>query len=154
MKKSVLIIATISILLNIGLIYMFVLKGATVESNDNRVAIEMTENNRAFVLAEMRDFLESVKEINEGILNNNPELVIKAGEKSGGSVIAHAPKGLMKTLPVGFKQLGFATHDIFDEIAKKAKENYQPKETQQQLNALLNNCTACHQAFKIQGVVQ
>lgn len=146
-------IAILSILLNLGLIYMFVLKGSTVESSDSRVAIEMTESNREFVLAEMRDFLESVKEINEGILNNDSSLVIKAGEKSGGSVIAHAPKGLMKTLPIGFKQLGFATHDLFDEIAKNAKENFDLQQSQKQLNSLLYNCTACHQSFKIKTVV-
>jgi len=105
MKKPILIITVLSILLNIGLIYLFILKGDTVISNDNRTEIKMSENNKDFVLAEMRDFLESVQKINEGILTNNPKLIIEAGQKSGGSVIAHAPKGLLKSLPGGFKAI-------------------------------------------------
>ncbi len=150
MKKGILILAIASVLLNIALVYMFILKGATIESNDIRINIAMTESNREFVMDEMRVFLESIKDINEGILNNDPEQVIKASEISGGSVIDHAPPGLLKTLPVGFKQLGFSTHDLFDEIAKNAKENFNPKQTQRQLNSLLYNCTVCHQSFKIQ----
>ena len=149
MKRITLGVLTISVLLNIALVYMFVIKGNTVASNDARIAIELSENNKDFVLAEMRDFLESVQQINEGILNNDAKLVIAAGEKSGGSVISHAPKGLMRSLPKGFKTLGFATHGIFDEIVENAKDNFQPKETQQQLNALLTNCIACHQSYKV-----
>ncbi len=97
----------------------------------------------------MRGFLESVKGIQEGVLNNKAALIIKAGNKSGGSVIEHAPKGMMKALPMGFKKLGFATHDLFDEIAKDALENFNANHTQKQLNSLLGNCIACHSMYKI-----
>lgn len=149
MKKSILILTVVSILLNIGLVYFFVFKGETVKSNDHRTELNMSSNNRDFVLEEMRGFLESVQKINEGIINNDPKKVIEAGEISGGSVIEQTPKGLMKTLPVGFKQLGFSTHDIFDDIAENAKLNFNPKESQKQLNTLLNNCIACHKSYKI-----
>ena len=149
MKKSYVILLIISIFLNVGLVYIFLFKGETVVTDDHRVELKMSESNRAFVMEEMRDFLESVQMINEGILSQNPEKVIKAGQRSGGSVIGHAPEGLLRSLPIGFKQLGFSTHDIFDEIASSATENFEPKETQKQLNELLNNCVACHQSYKI-----
>ena len=152
MNKSLISLLGLSILVNAVLVYVFIFKGETTTSSDNRTELQMTDSNRDFVLLEMRDFLESVQQINEGILNNNPEIVIKAAEHSGGSVIAHAPNGLLKSLPIGFKDLGFATHAIFDEIAKDAKQNFNPNKTQEQLNVLLNNCTACHQAFKISTV--
>ena len=151
MKLSKMVITATSIILNIILIYIFVFKGETVEANDNRTELTMSESNRDFVLLEMRDFLESIQQINEGILNNKPELIIKASKHSGGSVIEHAPKGLLKSLPMGFKELGFATHDLFDEIALNAEQNFDPKQTQNQLNSLLNNCTACHRSYKIQA---
>jgi len=150
MKKPIVIITILSVLLNIVVLYLFVIKGETVVSDDSRVALEMSDSNRDFVLEEMRDFLESVRKINEGILKEEPNLIIEAGKKSGGSVIDHAPKGLLKSLPIGFKELGFATHDIFDEIQKSAKNNFNPKESQSQLNILLNNCVACHQSYKIE----
>lgn len=149
MKKFILIIAIVSLLLNVVLIYLFVIKGNTTTSNDERTAINMSEVNKDFVLAEMREFLKSVQQINEGILENNPEKIIKAGNKSGGSVIEHAPQGLLKTLPISFKSLGFSTHDMFDEIAESAKTNFDKTTAQKQLNLLLYNCVACHQAYKI-----
>ncbi len=149
MKTTIKFFTTFSILLNIGLLYLFVLKGNTVPSVDKRVAILMEKDHQTFVLAEMRDFLESVQQINEGIMTNSPDKIINAGNKSGGSVIDHAPTGLLKTLPFEFKQLGFETHDIFDKIATSAKEDYQPEKAQRQLNKLLNNCVACHQIYKI-----
>ncbi len=97
----------------------------------------------------MRVFLESVRGIQEGILNKNPSIIITSGKKSGGSVIEHAPKGMMKSLPIGFKKLGFSTHDLFDKIAKDASENFNVNHTQKQLNSLLGNCVACHSMYKI-----
>ena len=148
MKKTPWIIAIVSILLNLGLIYLFLIKGSTVKSTDSRIAIELPQEHQDFALKEMRDFLESVQQINEGILNNDATKVINAGKKSGGSVIDHAPKGLLGKLPAGFKQLGFGAHDLFDEIAVSAEKEFNPKTSQMQLNTLLNTCTACHSSYK------
>jgi hypothetical protein len=149
MKKAIFPLLIVSILLNIILVYLFVIKGQTIKTSDNRTAIIMSESNKDFVLQEMRDFLESVQKINEGILKNDTKLIIEAGKISGGSVISHAPKGLMKTLLSGFKKLGFSTHALFDEIANNAKNDFNKDLTQKKLNSLLKNCTACHQSFKI-----
>ncbi|MDB4297461.1 hypothetical protein N9901_01770 [Flavobacteriaceae bacterium] len=149
MKKPIWIIAVLSILLNITLVYVFVFKGDVAYVNDNRIELNMSNANRDFVLEEMRSFLESVQQINEGVTYGDASKVIQAGETSGGAVIEQTPKGLIKSLPIGFKQLGFSTHDIFDDISESAKEHFNPKETQQKLNSLLNNCVACHQSYKI-----
>lgn len=150
MKKTIYLALFASIILNIGLVYLFFIKGETIKSTDNRIAIVMSEDNKDFVLAEMRDFLESVQKINEGILNDNYQIITDAGKKSGGSVIEHAPIGLLKSLPSGFKSLGFSTHDIFDDFSNITQEKYNQKNAQQRLNKLLNNCIACHSSYKIE----
>ena len=149
MKHLITIITVVSVLLNIALVYLFVFKGETVASKDNRTELILSEGNYDFVLAEMRVFLESIQQINEGLLTNNPEIIIKAANLSGGSVIAHAPNGMLKSLPIGFKKLGFSTHDNFDQIALIATNNYNRKEIQTQLNSLLNKCITCHRSYKI-----
>ena len=149
MKNTTIAITTLSVLLNVILIYVFVFKGETVKSTDHRTELLLSESNRDFVFDEMRDFLESIQQINEGILTNNPEIIIKAAKHSGGRVIDHAPKGMLKSMPIGFKELGFATHEIFDNIALNAANNYDGVEIQTQLNTLLNNCTSCHKSYKI-----
>ena len=138
-----------SLLFNLGLIYFFMFKGETVQLQDGRTGIMMTTENKEFVLDEMRNFLESVQKINYGLLNDDPESVAEAGRKSGGSVIAHAPKGMMKSLPSNFKSLGFTTHDQFDQFAKTTKENFDKEDLHKKLNTLLTTCIACHKTFKI-----
>lgn len=150
MKKIPLILLLFSLITNMVLVYFFVFKGDTAPTNDSRTAINITPQNREFVLAEMRGFLESIQAINQGISNNNPQKVMAAGEKSGSGVIEDAPAGLMKTLPLSFKSLGLGTHAKFDEIAKMARENYKQQEAQKQVASILSSCTACHQSFKFQ----
>ncbi len=153
MKKIPIILALFFFSTTVALIYLFVFKGKVAEAtNDNRVHIELTEGNVDFALDEMRVFLESVQQINAGILNENVEQIANAGEKSGGLVIAHAPKGMMANLPLSFKKLGFATHDLFDEIRDSIQMNQNFKQTQQQLGRLLNNCVTCHKSYKIKVV--
>jgi len=154
MKKTLPILLAISLVINAAMIYLFILKGEAYKSDDGRVEIKMSRDNQEFVLDEMRDFLESVQKINNGILNNDATKIIEAGKTSGGSVIDHAPKGLLKTLPVGFKELGFATHDIFDDITESAENNFNARESQKQLNTLLNNCITCHRAYKLETRIE
>lgn len=150
MKKILITSLILSISFNIFLIYLFVFKGNTKVTEDNRVSVIMSEQNKDFALEEMREFLNAVNQIHNGIANGNKEQIINAAGKSGGNVIDHAPKGLIKALPLDFKKLGFATHDIFDEIRDSAQVNFKPEITNKQLTKLLNNCVACHAIYKIE----
>ena len=141
MKKLSTILAIFFFLTTVVLIYFFVFKGkVAATADDGRVVVKLTQGNTDFALDEMREFLVSVQQINEGILNKNIEQIEKAAKKSGGFVIDHAPKGMMASLPIGFKKLGFATHDLFDEIADSIQVNKSFDQTHSQLGKLLNNC--------------
>ena len=149
-KKIISVLLLISIALNVGLIYQFFHKGEkVVPAKDGRSEIKMTPENREYVMAEMRGFLESVQKINEGIAKNDPKIIEKVGQESGSYKVDGVPKGLVKSLPLGFKKMGFETHELFDVMAKMAKENYDRQQTQEKLNQLLNNCVACHKTYKI-----
>lgn len=140
----------LSLLIITGLIYKFFIKGDDVKKiKDGRYEIKMSTENREFVMAEMRLFLESIKTINEGIAENNPEKIASIGKQSGVCKVEAVPKGLIKSLPLEFKNMGMQTHDYFDKIATIAKENYSQKGIQKELNSLMNNCVACHRTYKI-----
>lgn len=150
MKKIIPFFLLLSVFLNVGLIYKFFYAGETVSlAKDGRSEIKMTSENREYVMAEMRGFLESVQKINEGIAKNDPKIIEKVGQESGSCKVDGVPKGLIKSLPFGFKEMGFKTHELFDVMAKMAKENYDRQQTQEKLNQLLNNCVACHKTYKI-----
>lgn len=149
-KKITSVLLLISFALNVGLIYQFFYKGEkVVPAKEGRYEIKMTKENREFVMAEMRGFLESVQKINEGIAKNDPEIIAKVGQQSGTCKMDAVPQGLVKSLPFEFKQMGFQTHELFDVMAKMAKKKYDRQLTQEKLNQLLNNCVACHKTYKI-----
>ena len=105
MKRIHILITTISVLINIGLIYFFIFKGSTYKSEDARTTVVMSPENKNFVLNNMRHFLEGIQEINQGIIENDPEKVIAAGKNYGGSPVDKAPPGLVKSLPFDFKKI-------------------------------------------------
>ena len=105
-----------------------------------------------FALKEMRDFLENIQQINEGILNRNADQIYNAGKKSGNEVVSQTPKGMMGSLPIGFKKLGFSTHDKFDAIADSIKINNDFEYAHRELNTLLNLCITCHRTYKIEVI--
>ncbi len=150
MKNTSTFLAIFFFITTLALLYVFVFKGKVAKiGKDGRVAIELTKGNADFALTEMRGFLESVQQINEGILTKDVEKIEKAAKKSGGSVIAHAPKGMMASLPLGFKKLGFSTHDLFDKIAVDIQTTKDYKQAHQQLVTLLHKCVACHRSYKV-----
>ena len=150
MKKSAPILAIVFFLSTLFLIYFFVFRGSVIESTDTRVAIKLSESNTEFALKEMRDFLESIQQINEGILNNDEDQIYNAAKKSGNGVVAQTPKGMMGSLPIGFKKLGFSTHNKFEVIADSIKVNSDFEYAKKELNTLLNLCVACHRTYKIE----
>ena len=56
---------------------------------------------------------------------------------------------LKAKLPLAFKQLGFATHQAFDDIATMARERVEPRAIQKKLAETMNNCIVCHATFQI-----
>jgi len=56
---------------------------------------------------------------------------------------------LIAKLPLEFKQLGFATHADFDQIAQDAIDLGDPKHTLDQLGSTLGRCVACHSTYRL-----
>ena len=150
MKKLPWILAALFFLSSLFLVYFFLFKGKTVPAEDGRTAILMKPEHRNFALQEMRGFLESVAQIHDGILKEDREQIIHAARSSGGTVVDHAPAGLMARLPMAFKQMGFAVHGLFDEMADSLEAGSSLELTREQLNIQFNNCVACHKTFKIE----
>lgn len=108
MKKIIPFFLFLSVFLNVGLIYKFFYAGETVSlAKDGRSEIKMTPENREYVMAEMRGFLENIQKINEGIAKNDPTIIEKVGQESGSYKVDGVTKGLVKSLPLGFKKMGF-----------------------------------------------
>jgi len=118
---------------------------------DGREVILLKPEQRDLVLAEMRTFVVSLKEINEALATGNTELFQQAAMKVGFSAQQGVPLDMMKVLPMPFKKLGMSTHKKFDELAVSAKHGASDKELLGELSQLMDNCIACHAAYQLQS---
>ena len=71
--------------------YKFIIQGSTTESSDGRTTILLDDSERNLVLTEMRAFLSSVQQINQGIAADDMELVAEHARKSGKAAQAGMP---------------------------------------------------------------
>lgn len=122
-------------------------------ASDQRQPIVVTDDERAFILQEMRGLLESVGEILEASEASDRARVAAAGRRSGmnGPESEHIPKTLGAKLPPEFKRLGLVTHRAFDQIALDADQFSDSKVTRRQLVEMMRNCTACHATWRLAG---
>ena len=56
----------------------------------------------------------------------------------------------MARLPLGFKTMGLDTHQAFDQLAMDAEEFGDRDQVLSSLTTLMNNCVACHAAYRIE----
>jgi hypothetical protein len=151
MKKTLPLWITIGVL-SIALIGMglkFMVLGNTVEAEDGRTAVVLSHGERNVILGEMRGLLEATQGVVEGLAQDDLKAVAEAAEEVGSKAIQTMDFKLAAKLPLDFKQLGFATHYAFDDIAKMAKEGVPTKTIQNKLAETMNNCIACHASFQL-----
>ncbi|MCP4232923.1 MAG: hypothetical protein GY770_04950 [Aestuariibacter sp.] len=129
--------------------YKFLIQGSVVESTDGRLSIQLNAAERNLVLGEMRAFLASAQQITQGISEDNMKLVAESARKVGHAAQAQVPGTLVGKLPVEFKRLGFDTHAQFDQLALDADDLGDSSYALIQLAALMQNCVACHAAYRI-----
>ena len=144
-------LATIIILISIitAGFYKFIVQGSTSESTDGRITILLNDNERNLVLAEMRAFLASVQQINQGLSEDDMERVAMSARTSGIAAQGSMPGSLVGKLPIEFKKLGRDTHTRFDQLAMDAEDIEDSNHTMEQLSTLMQNCVTCHAMYRI-----
>ena len=149
MSKKCSVTIVLLLLVIAGGIYKFIFQGSVSGGADGRMAIHLDAGERDLVLAEMRTFLTSVHQITRGIHDDDMQLVAEYSRKSGKAAQGEVPGTLVGKLPLQFKQLGFETHAGFDQLALDAEDLGDGRHALSQLSTLMQNCTACHAAYRI-----
>jgi hypothetical protein len=116
---------------------------------DERHVIELSAEERTFVLTEMRNFLESVQGIVDAVAEGRVKDAAEAARRSGMHVMRNAPQTMMGKMPIEFRKLGMDTHQRFAGIADEAAGMGDEKKVLKQLAEMLANCSACHQGYRI-----
>ncbi len=136
-------------LLSAGMAYQFILRGNTLTLVDQRVAVVLSAEERALVLSEMRDFLDSVREITQGVVEQDTATIVRAARAVGRESAQGVPASLMGKLPFEFKALGLKTHSAFDELALNVEQMNSVESALPELGKVLNNCVACHATYRL-----
>lgn len=116
---------------------------------DRRQVIELSVEERDFVLSEMRGFLDSVEAVVNGVVTGDMKATADAARRSGMGVMQHAPRTLMAKMPMEFRKLGMDTHMRFAALADEAAGMGDKQAILKQLGTLLANCGACHQGYRL-----
>lgn len=122
---------------------------APIGGPDQRLIIELTAEERDFVLGEMRTFLDSVQGIVQGVADGDVKTVAAEAKKSGMLTMQRAPQTLMGKMPDDFRRLGMDTHMRFDALASEASGMGDKQVVLKQLAGVLANCAACHQGYRL-----
>ena len=149
-KCKLTLIALLCSMLVIGLMtYKFIISGETVAASDGRQALMLEPGERDLVLGEMRLFLQTVQQIIQGVTDDDLQVVASAAKQVGAAAQKAVPASLIKKLPLEFKKLGFDTHSKFDQLALDAEQFSDTQVVLEQLSALMTNCVACHELYRI-----
>ena len=149
-KRCWLVVAVLVLTLT-GMGYKFLVMGSTTQGSDGRTALQLSPSERDLVLGEMRAFLASVQRISEGVVKDDMQQVEQAAREVGMAAQEVVPTSLVGKLPLAFKQLGFGTHRKFDQLGLDAQQLGDKEHALAQLSELMQNCVACHAAYRIEA---
>ncbi len=154
MKKTCLMVVVTLLAVIAGGAYKFLIQGSVSESTDGRLAIQLNPAERDLIFHEMRTFLATIQQITQGVSEGNMELVVESARRVGSAAQREVPGTLVGKLPMEFKQLGFDTHSKFDQLAMDAEDLGDSSHALSQLSTLIQNCVACHAAYRIDLAVE
>ena len=149
MNKLSASIIMLLLLIIIFLVNKFMFQGIIAKSDDGRTAIVLLPSEKAFILDEMRVFLSATQQIVQAVSNDNMQSVVVGAKKGGKAAQENMPDTLGAKLPMAFKKLGLDTHTKFDELAMDAQDMEDKEQTLALLAELMQNCVACHAAYRL-----
>lgn len=115
---------------------------------DTRIKLNLTVQERAEFLAEMRQMLSSIQGIVQGIGEADRHKIAEAARLSGNRMARATPASVRAKLPQSFRDIGGPTHMMFEELVVRADTD-EMEMLARQTGALMNQCMACHATFRV-----
>ena len=122
-------------------------------AQDSRVILELSPDERAMILEEMRLFLDGVQIMTGALAKPDMATAAEAARGMGQKMVHELPPALRAKLPQEFRQHGFSVHREFDQIALDADSLKDVSYSLNQLSDTLKKCVNCHATYQIQTSV-
>jgi hypothetical protein len=122
--------------------------------SDGRVEVAFPEPLRTHTLANMRDHLLALQEIQQALADGAYERAADVAERRLGmtSLQAHGAHDVAKFMPAGMQAAGTAMHRSASRFAVEAANAGATADARKALGALANvtaQCVACHAAYRM-----
>ncbi len=150
MKKLCGVLVLLLLLALGAMAWFLVIRGNTVQGEDGRTVVLLSASDRAFLLAEMRAWLESVQGITEALARGDMKSAAEEARAAGKVDMNQIPASLLRDLPVELKRLGFDTHAAFRTLAREIGSGKDAKDSLKMLSGLMLNCVGCHASYRVE----
>jgi len=128
--------------------------GAASPAQDQRVEVQFPPYLREHTLANMRDHLATLQEIQAALAAGKFDQAADISERRLGmsSLAAHGAHDVAKYMPQGMQDVGSAMHRSASRFAVAAQNSAATNDVKPALAALAEvtaNCVACHAAYRL-----
>ena len=123
-----------------------------IDDGNGRTALALTPPEKAYVLLQMRQFVESIQTITAGLADGDRRAAVEAAAARGlkrNQNDPAFPSTLGAKLPQDWKQFGGGTRRGFDALAETIGKSDDPHQSLKQLNEVMKNCVACHASYRV-----
>jgi cytochrome c556 len=122
--------------------------------DDSRVAVDMPAMMRTHMLANMRDHLTAIQEIQASLAAGEYDAAAEIAEKRLGmsSLQSHGASHMAGFMPKGMQETGTAMHQAASRFAVSAQETAVTRDLPSALGALSRvpaQCVACHASYRL-----
>jgi hypothetical protein len=114
---------------------------------DNRVVIPVSNNERNQVLADMREFLHGLHNINHALARKDMKAVAVTARPMG-PLLDRIPASLKDRLPEEFIQLTIAQNEAFKTLARDAETKGEVSVALDQMAEIITYCSGCHDTYR------
>jgi hypothetical protein len=122
------------------------------DDQDSRTALALTRAEKAYVLGQMRLFVESIQIITGELVDGDKAKAVEAAAARGAKRNQNDPafpSTLGAKLPQEWKQFGGSTRKGFDALADEIGKSENTGQSLKQLSEVMKNCVACHASYRV-----
>jgi hypothetical protein len=116
-------------------------------STDARTPINLSVQQKDFVLERMRRMLETLTGIQQSLIQESPEKVDDLVSLLFEYTRENHPDGLHDSMPAGFQQMSKQMNGHWKTLAK---ENTDAAFIQEKVVTIMSTCNACHRSYRIE----
>lgn len=118
-----------------------------IDSKDARTPINLTGQEKDFVLERMRRMLETLTSIQQSLIEESPEKVDDLVSLLFEYSRENHPDGLHDKMPSAFKHMSKQMNSHWKKLTIESKDKAY---IQQEVVTIMSTCNACHRSYKIE----